>query len=63
MTIPWFNIAVGWRDVLDILLVTALLYRVILMAQGTRAGAAMHGLLDREVPAGEKPRLRRAAGR
>jgi len=25
--------------------------------------AAMHGLLDREVPAGEKPRLRRAAGR
>ena len=45
MTIPWFNIAVGWRDVLDILLVTALLYRVILMAQGTRAGAAMHGLL------------------
>lgn len=25
--------------------------------------AAMHGLLDREVPAGEKPRLRRAARR
>ncbi|SBV90594.1 conserved membrane hypothetical protein [uncultured delta proteobacterium] len=45
MTIPWIDITVGWRDVLDILLVTALLYRVVLMAQGTRAGAAMHGLL------------------
>lgn len=45
MTIPWIDITVGWRDALDILLVTALLYRVVLMAQGTRAGAAMHGLL------------------
>ncbi|MCC8193225.1 MAG: diadenylate cyclase CdaA [Deltaproteobacteria bacterium] len=42
---PVFNILVGWRDLLDIFLVTLLLYRVILMAQGTRAGAAMHGLL------------------
>ena len=45
MTIPWIHIAVGWRDLLDILLVTILLYRVIIIAQGTRAGAAMHGLL------------------
>ncbi len=44
VTIPWLNIAVGWRDMLDVLLVTVLLYRIILMAQGTRAGAAMHGL-------------------
>lgn len=45
MTIPWVNIVIGWRDLLDILLVTVFLYRVILMAQGTRGGAAMHGLL------------------
>lgn len=45
MTIPWLNITVGWRDILDIFLMTAFLYRVILMAQGTRAGAAMYGLL------------------
>lgn len=45
MTIPWINVVVSWRDALDILLVTMLLYRLILMAQGTRAGAAMHGLL------------------
>lgn len=45
MTIPWLNITVSWRDALDILLVTMLVYRIILMAQGTRAGAAMHGLL------------------
>lgn len=45
MTIPWLNIPVSWRDLIDILLVTVLLYRIILMAQGTRAGAALHGLL------------------
>lgn len=45
MTIPWFDITVTWRDALDILLVTFLLYRLILMAQGTRAGAALNGLL------------------
>ena len=45
MTIPWLAIAVGWRDLIDILLVTILLYRILLMAQGTRSGAAMHGLL------------------
>lgn len=45
MTLPWINITVGWQDALDILLVTILAYRLILMAQGTRAGATMHGLL------------------
>jgi uncharacterized protein (TIGR00159 family) len=45
VAIPWINITVGWHDIVDILLVTALLYRVVLMAQGTRAGAAIHGLL------------------
>ena len=45
MTIPWLNITVGWYDLIDILLVTVVFYRVILMAQGTRAGAALHGLL------------------
>ncbi|CAK7064381.1 MAG: Cyclic di-AMP synthase CdaA [Desulfovibrio sp.] len=45
MAIPWFDITVTWRDLLDILLVTFLLYRLIIMAQGTRAGAALHGLL------------------
>lgn len=45
MTIPWLDIAVGWRDIVDILLVSALFYRIIILAQGTRAGAAMHGLL------------------
>lgn len=45
MTIPWFDIALGWRDIVDILLVSVLFYRIILLAQGTRAGAALHGLL------------------
>jgi uncharacterized protein (TIGR00159 family) len=45
VTIPWFDITLAWRDILDILLVTFLLYRLIIMAQGTRAGAALHGLL------------------
>jgi uncharacterized protein (TIGR00159 family) len=45
MPIPWLdNVVVGWRDVVDILLVTILLYRIILFVQGTRAGAAIHGL-------------------
>lgn len=45
MDLTWLDITVTWRDILDILLVTALLYRIILIAQGTRAGAALHGLL------------------
>ena len=45
MTIPLLDIVVGWRDIIDILLVTLLLYQVILLVRGTRAGAALHGLL------------------
>lgn len=45
MTMPWVNITLTWRDIIDILLVTFLIYRLIVMAQGTRAGAAIHGLL------------------
>ncbi|MDR3074310.1 MAG: diadenylate cyclase CdaA [Deltaproteobacteria bacterium] len=45
MTIPWLDIAISWRDILDIFLVTILLYKLILIAQGTRLGAALHGLL------------------
>lgn len=39
------NISVGWRDILDIVLVTLLLYRIILMVKGTRAVSAIYGLL------------------
>ena len=45
MTIPWLNITVGLHDIVDILLVTVLLYQVILFVQGTRAAAALHGFL------------------
>ncbi len=46
MLIPGFdNLSVGWRDIVDILLVTFLLYRIILLVQGTRAVAAIYGLL------------------
>ena len=46
MIIPWLdNLVIGWRDILDVLLVTLLLYRIILLVQGTRAVAAIHGLL------------------
>lgn len=45
MALPLFGIVVSWRDLLDIFLVTVLLYQIIRMAQGTRAGAALHGLL------------------
>ncbi len=38
------DIAFGWRDVLDICLVTLLIYNLIAMAQKTRAMAAIYGL-------------------
>ncbi|GHV50761.1 membrane protein [Deltaproteobacteria bacterium] len=44
-TIPLIDVVVSWRDILDILLVTLVIYRVIVIAQNTRAGAALHGLL------------------
>lgn len=45
MPIPWLdNVTLGWRDIIDILLVTVVLYRVTVFVQGTRAVAAIHGL-------------------
>lgn len=38
------NLSVGWRDILDILLITLLLYQVIIMVKQTRAVAAIYGL-------------------
>ena len=34
-----------WRDVLDIALVTLLLYRILLLIRGTRAFSALIGLV------------------
>lgn len=39
------NISVGWRDVLDILIITILLYQVIVMVRQTRAVTAIYGLI------------------
>ncbi|GFM35895.1 diadenylate cyclase CdaA [Desulfovibrio psychrotolerans] len=39
------NISVGWRDMVDVALVTLLFYRIILMVKGTRAVASIYGLL------------------
>lgn len=39
-----FMLDFTWRDLLDILLVTVLLYRVMLLTKGTRAIAALSGL-------------------
>lgn len=45
MTIPWMDdLVLGWRDVLDILLVTLLIYKAIIMLRGTRVVPALHGL-------------------
>ncbi len=44
MSIPWMDITIGWRDILDIFLVTLLLYRITIMVQGTRAVLALYGL-------------------
>jgi len=45
MDILWHELpAVGWRDIVDILLVTLLLYRIIIFVRGTRAVAAIYGL-------------------
>ncbi len=45
MQIPFFdNLSIGWRDIVDVLLVTLLFYRIILLVQGTRAVAAIYGL-------------------
>ncbi|MFV0421797.1 diadenylate cyclase CdaA [Oleidesulfovibrio sp.] len=39
------DFSITWRDILDITLVSLLLYRVILMIRGTRAVTAVYGLI------------------
>ena len=41
-----FNFNITWRDAVDIALVTALFYRVILFVRDTRAISAVYGLLS-----------------
>ena len=38
------SLSIGWRDILDIALVTLLFYNIILMVRQTRAVAAIYGL-------------------
>ncbi|THB66041.1 MAG: TIGR00159 family protein [Desulfovibrio sp.] len=40
-----FGVSLGWRDILDISIVTVILYRVILLVRGTRAVSVVYGLL------------------
>jgi len=39
------SISIGWRDILDISIITLLLYRIIMMVRQTRAVAAIYGLV------------------
>ncbi len=39
------GISIGWRDILDITLITLLFYNIIVMVRQTRAVTAIHGLL------------------
>ncbi len=39
------TISIGWRDVVDIVLVAFILYRIILLVRGTRAVSVLTGLL------------------
>ena len=39
------NVTANWRDLVDIALVTALFYRIIVMVKDTRAVSAIYGLL------------------
>ncbi len=45
MTFSLFSMTVGWRDFLDVALVTLLFYYIILMVRQTRAVAAVYGLI------------------
>jgi uncharacterized protein (TIGR00159 family) len=42
---PLSSLSIGWRDILDISLVTLLFYHLILMVKQTRAVSAIYGLL------------------
>ena len=39
------NLSMSWRDLVDIALVTLLLYRLIVLMRDTRAVAALYGLM------------------
>ncbi len=45
MDIVWADLGITWRDMLDITLVSLLLYRMIVMIRGTRAVTAVYGLI------------------
>ncbi|MCL1940068.1 MAG: diadenylate cyclase CdaA [Desulfovibrionaceae bacterium] len=46
MAFPLFgSISIGWRDILDIALITLLFYNIIIMVRQTRAVTAIYGLL------------------
>jgi uncharacterized protein (TIGR00159 family) len=45
MPFPLNSLSFGWRDILDISLVTLLFYHLILMVKQTRAVSAIYGLL------------------
>jgi uncharacterized protein (TIGR00159 family) len=46
MVVPFLgSISIGWRDILDIALITLLFYNIIVMVRQTRAVAAIYGLI------------------
>ncbi|MDR2076128.1 MAG: diadenylate cyclase CdaA [Desulfovibrio sp.] len=45
MAFPLTSLSIGWRDILDISLVTLIFYHLILMVKQTRAVSAIYGLL------------------
>lgn len=42
---PFLSVLTSWRDILDIILVTFLIYRVVVLLKGSRALTAIYGLL------------------
>lgn len=46
MTFPFLSsLSIGWRDILDVLLITLLFYQIIVMVKQTRAVTAIYGLI------------------
>lgn len=46
MEFPFLNgLSIGWRDILDVLLITLLFYKIIIMVKKTRAVSAIYGLI------------------
>jgi len=40
-----FSLRIGWRDIMDVAVITFIFYRVILLVRGTRAVSVIYGLL------------------